>query len=328
MQLGEEYNMKKIKVSICIPIYNAGDYLNQCLDSVVNQDFSDYEIICVNDGSTDNSKGILQFYKEKYNFIKVIHQENKGVVAARIRAYNEANGEYVAWVDADDFVEKSMYSKLYNTAKKNNADIAYCNYNFFPQKVVNKEKWFKKYEGIMDYNFISKNTIQWNKIVKKELLDKLQIQKLFNYIGEGCYAFVFINAKKIVSIDECLYNYRVGQNSLSSNFKNINWYIKVVEREKNKIQYVKEKKYSDYWIKAFNFKYLYYNMILMIVSAYNNNKRMYLSTRNELKSKNFFSLQNNDFLQADLGRAKMFFIKYIGINSFSLLKIFSRIVLR
>lgn len=319
--------MRKIKVSICIPVYNADNYLIQCLESIVNQTFSDFEIICINDGSTDNSKEILENYKKNYNFIKVINQKNMGVIAARIRAYNEASGEYIAWVDADDFVEKNMYSKLYNTAKENNADIVYCNYNFYPHKVINKEKWFKKYDGKIDYNFISKNTIQWNKIVKKELLDKLEIQKLFNYIGEGCYAIALINAKKIVSIDECLYNYRVGQNSLSSNFKNINWYVKVVEREKNKVQYVREKKYSDYWIRAFNFKYLYYNMILMIVSAYNNDKKMYLTARNELKSKKYFSSQNKKFLQNDLEKKKMFFIKYIGMNSFYLLKIFSRIVL-
>ena len=161
--------MRKIKVSICIPVYNADNYLIQCLESIVNQTFSDFEIICINDGSTDNSKEILENYKNNYNFIKVINQKNMGVIAARIRAYNEASGEYIAWVDADDFVEKNMYSKLYNTAKENNADIVYCNYNFYPHKVINKEKWFKKYDGKIDYNFISKNTIQWNKIVKKEL---------------------------------------------------------------------------------------------------------------------------------------------------------------
>ena len=79
--------MRKIKVSICIPVYNADNYLIQCLESIVNQTFSDFEIICINDGSTDNSKEILENYKNNYNFIKVINQKNMGVIAARIRAF-------------------------------------------------------------------------------------------------------------------------------------------------------------------------------------------------------------------------------------------------
>ena len=102
---------KKPKISVIVPVYNAEEYLEQCLDSIVNQTLDDIEIICVNDGSKDSSLEILKRYKKKYCNLKVINQENKGIIGARITGYENANGKYVGWVDNDDFIELSMYEK-------------------------------------------------------------------------------------------------------------------------------------------------------------------------------------------------------------------------
>ena len=238
----------KIKVSVIIPVYNAGKYLCQCLDSVVGQTLKGIEVVCVNDGSTDNSLNVLKNYQKKYGNIKIVDQKNGGVIAARIAGYKVATGEYISWVDADDFADKEMLSKLYEAAIKNDADVVYCNYNFYPSEVINKQKWFNKYNGVVNWKFVMNNTVQWNKIVKKELLDQLDITKLFEIIGEGCYGLVLINAKNIIAIDECLYNYRVGHTSLSSDFKNVKWYKKVAERSLNLFNYVKENNYDKSWI--------------------------------------------------------------------------------
>ena len=111
------------KVSVIIPIYNTEKYLRKCLDSVCNQTLSDIEIICVNDCSTDNSLEILEEYASKDNRIKLIDfKENKGAAVARNAGIDEAKGEYIGFVDSDDFIDLDFYEKLYNKAVKSGAD--------------------------------------------------------------------------------------------------------------------------------------------------------------------------------------------------------------
>ena len=267
--------MKKPKISIIIPVYNAEKYLGACLDSILNQTFDDFEIVCVNDGSNDESVNILEEYNTKSSKVKLINKENGGVISARIAGFKEACGEYIGWVDADDFIENNMLEVMYISALNNDADVVYCNYNFFPNEVVNKTKWYNPYRGVVDWKFIMNNTIQWNKLVKKELLDEMNITSLFENMGEGCYGLVFINSNTIISIDEPLYNYRVGHSSISGSFNNLKWYKIVVKRALNMAEYVKENNYDKEWVKYYTYRYLYYNLILMIVSVYQNNKKEY-----------------------------------------------------
>ena len=113
------------KVSVIIPVYNTERYLRRCLDSVCNQTLSDIEIICINDCSTDNSLDILKEYADKDKRIKIINfKENKGAAVARNTGIDIVNGEYIGFIDSDDFVDSDFYEKLYNTASENNSDIA------------------------------------------------------------------------------------------------------------------------------------------------------------------------------------------------------------
>lgn len=117
--------MNKYLVSVIIPVYNTEKYLCKCLDSVCAQTLQDIEIICVNDCSTDDSLQILQEYAQKDNRIKLISfTQNKGAAIARNTAIDEAKGEYIGFVDSDDYIDLDFYEKLHNTAKKENADIA------------------------------------------------------------------------------------------------------------------------------------------------------------------------------------------------------------
>lgn len=319
---------KKPKLSVIIPCYNVSNYLEECLNSVVNQSYNDLEVICVNDGSTDNTLQIIKNFQKKYNFIKLIDKENGGVISARIAGYNAANGTYIGWVDADDFIDEEMYEIMQNKALTENADVVYCNYNFYPNAVINKQKWFKNYDGEVTWKFIMNNTIQWNKIVRKDLLDSLNITELFESIGEGCYGLVFINAKKIVSIDQCLYNYRVGHSSLSSNFNNIGWYKTVVERSLNMLNYVVNKKYDNQWIEYYKYRYLYYNLILMMVTAYKNDKDTYVKSRKKINKEKLFSNIYREYFYESFSNLKYLFLKYIGSNSFLLMRIATRILLK
>jgi len=115
-----------VKVSIIIPVYNVEKYLRQCLDSVVNQTLKDIEIICVNDGSTDNSLHILEEYADKDPRVRVLNQENMGSGVARNRAIKQATGEYIGFMDSDDYADLTMFEKLYEHAKLNDCEIVMC----------------------------------------------------------------------------------------------------------------------------------------------------------------------------------------------------------
>lgn len=120
------------KVVIIVPVFNAEKTLKRCLDSIVHQTLDDYEVIVINDGSFDNSLKIATKYAVKYHFLKVIDQPNKGLFVTRQEGIRLANSEYICWVDADDFVDKTMFSALYNQAVINDSELVYCGYNLKP----------------------------------------------------------------------------------------------------------------------------------------------------------------------------------------------------
>ena len=117
-----------LKVSVVIPVYNTAEYLPQCLESVMNQTLREIEIICVNDGSTDDSPHILAEYALKDERIRIIHKENGGLVAARKTGVLAAAGKYVAFVDSDDWIEADMYEHLYQTAEGHQVDMVTCGF--------------------------------------------------------------------------------------------------------------------------------------------------------------------------------------------------------
>lgn len=112
------------KVSVIVPVYNVERYLARCLDSLIAQTLEDIEIICINDGSTDGSVDILTEYSKKDNRINVLSQVNSGIGVARNKGISSASGEFIGFVDSDDFLDKDFYEKLYNAAKSENAEIA------------------------------------------------------------------------------------------------------------------------------------------------------------------------------------------------------------
>ena len=117
-----------VKVSIIIPVYNVAEYLPRCLDSVTGQTLKEIEIIAVNDGSTDRSLSILENYAQQDNRILILNKENGGLSDARNYAFPHIHGEYVGFVDSDDWIDKEMYEQLYAIAKKENADQVRCGY--------------------------------------------------------------------------------------------------------------------------------------------------------------------------------------------------------
>lgn len=120
-----------MSVSIVVPCYNVAPYVEECLESLVNQSLQDLEIICVNDGSTDATPALLDAWAEKEDRIRVIHRENGGQASARNLGMDMAGGEYVGFVDPDDYVEPSMFARLVEEARRHGADVTACGYTSF-----------------------------------------------------------------------------------------------------------------------------------------------------------------------------------------------------
>ena len=120
--------MENISLSIIVPVYNVENYLIRCLDSLVNQTLKEIEIICINDGSKDNSLNILEEYAKKDSRIIILNQENAGLSAARNAGMEIAKGEYIGFVDSDDWVDLDFFEKLYIAAKNNDCDIAVADF--------------------------------------------------------------------------------------------------------------------------------------------------------------------------------------------------------
>ncbi len=134
----------KLDLSIIVPVYNSEKYLSTCLDSIVNQKTKfNYEVVCINDGSKDNSINILEDYQKKYNFIKIISQENGGISSARNTGINNASGKYFGFIDNDDKISENYVESLMNRAYEKNADIVKCNFINFDgenRKLIRKRK--------------------------------------------------------------------------------------------------------------------------------------------------------------------------------------------
>lgn len=161
------------KVSVIVPVYNVEEYLERCLDSLVNQTLKDIEIIIVNDGSTDGSKEIIQEYINKYKNIVYLEKKNGGLSSARNYGIPYAKGEYIGFVDSDDYVELTMYEKMYNKAVEEKSDMVECDFIWeYPNK--KREDIGKIYSGKKEA-IVEARVVAWNKIIKKDIIEKNKI---------------------------------------------------------------------------------------------------------------------------------------------------------
>lgn len=213
--------MSEIKVSVIIPVYNVEKYLEQCLDSVVNQTLKDIEIICINDGSTDGSLKILQHYAHLDSRIKVIDKPNSGYGNSMNLGLEYAMGEYVGIVEPDDYIDVRMYETLYNISQYRGSDIVKSNYYTVDDTGINKVNKFghmvtsSVYKNYEIPNFVKKNhPCIWTAIYRTEFLKKNGIGfsntpgAAFQDVGFNIKSWLF--ADKIAVTDEAFYYYRIN----------------------------------------------------------------------------------------------------------------------
>lgn len=207
-------------ISVIVPVYKVEAYLDECVQSIVNQTYRDLEIILVDDGSPDHCGAMCDAWAAKDSRIKVIHKENGGLSDARNVGLDIASGEYIAFVDSDDWIMSDMYEKLLTAMKKESADISACNIlSCFPDReraygceeytVGDSEKILS-----MLYDDTVYSVSAWNKLYRRELWEDLRFP-----VGKICEdaftTYLLVDkAERIVQIPDALYCYRIRENSI------------------------------------------------------------------------------------------------------------------
>lgn len=222
------------KVSIIVPVYQVENYIRQCIDSILNQTFRDFELILVDDGSRDNSGAICDEYARRDARIRVLHTENRGAAAARNVGLDNAGGEYVAFVDSDDYIAENMIDRMYQAIRNAEYDLVICNFlHIFPEEkddfspeisdinmeisgrtVLAQQKNQKNY-GLW--------TVVWNKLYKKSVLGHLRFPEGKFFEDEFFSDQLYLRCGSILVLPDVLYYYRVWGDSTMNTQKTRNY---------------------------------------------------------------------------------------------------------
>lgn len=245
-------------VSVIIPVYNVENYLSECLDSVCNQTLSNIEIICVNDGSSDDSLKILNQYRQVDDRIKVISQNNRGLSASRNNGLKEATGRYIYFLDSDDYIDITCLEKLYNNAVSNDSDVVLFKFqNVDDNKNVHKrgvEFKIDKIFGDIDYNhfnFTYKDVRRHVmnsafsaclKLYKREFIELFEFPIGVHFEDVPVHVKVMLNAERISFVPEFLYYYRSNPDSILNSNANGFDIFKVIDMVE---EYLKENDFYD-----------------------------------------------------------------------------------
>lgn len=210
-------------ISVIIPVYNTAEYLDKCLESISNQTYENLELIVVDDGSTDDSPRICDEWAGKDKRFNIIHQKNAGQSAARNKGIDVAKGDYLAFVDSDDYVSEDYMLKLYETLQQNDADISVCAYYEHKDGQTRVLGPVDNYS--MDRNMALEKLVEnkefqsffWTCLFKKELFNDVRLPVGRNYEDLAVIYKLFYNAQKVCSTNEPLYHYQKRVGSMSYN---------------------------------------------------------------------------------------------------------------
>jgi glycosyltransferase involved in cell wall biosynthesis len=239
----------RFKVSVIIPVYNAEKYISSCIESLLRQTILACEFIFINDGSTDHSKQMIEKYMEFDNRIKLFNQKNQGVSAARNKGLSMASGEYIGFVDADDYIDEGMYERLYDTAQKNQSDIVIANF----ESERNGQKLITNYpfpvNRVLGKNYIEQDLLPYllkaenlntvcNKLYKYQIIKKNSIgfpEKVA--LGEdGMFnMWFFSRAGTMIYIDYTGYHYHEVEGSATRDIASKDYFHRALEIYKMKL---------------------------------------------------------------------------------------------
>ena len=221
-----------VKISVIVPVFNSEEYLTECLDSILNQTFSDIEIICVDDGSDDNSLNILKDYHKKDNRIKIISQENKGLSATRNVALENAAGDYIAFIDSDDYFELNALEDLYYKTTLYDADFTMSKLLNFDDKTGKSRptpyfdmKYLKEMVGEKPFNYSDVNDVLFKmcvtapgKLFRKDFIENIRFEEGLLFEDSLFFIKCMLKADKVYFHDEYIYNRRNHDSSITNSY--------------------------------------------------------------------------------------------------------------
>ena len=216
--------MSEEKISVIVPVYNLAPWLGRCVESILAQTCENLEVILVDDGSGDDSLAIARSFAERDSRVKVIHQENAGVTAARLRGVEEATGDWIGFVDGDDELEPQMYARLLENAHSYGADISHCGYQrlspdgrveyHYNSGEVHQQDHLTALRELLEERLVGPGL--WNKLYKRELFRGLREKMDFSIRNNEDMLmnyYLFSGAEKAVYEDICPYHYLFRENS-------------------------------------------------------------------------------------------------------------------
>ena len=274
--------MKEELISIIVPVYNAEEYLEQAIGSILNQTYRNIELIIINDGSTDKSAEICNQYLKTDKRIKIFYQENKGVSTARNIGLNHAIGKYIIFLDADDYIESNMIEKLYYGCINQNCDIAICNYTY----ICDGKKQFNIKENEIEK--LNSNDFRiglfktdgyagylWNKLIKKEIIKDVRFNDEIHIMEDLIFLCnISYNIEKACFFkNEFLYNYikreKSALNTINEKYISAIKAYEIIEKYVNQLEFdeLQNKFYFEYIFTIMNcYYYLYCNNKLTITN--------------------------------------------------------------
>ena len=285
-----------VRISVIVPVYNCEDYLEESLGSLLNQTFKDIEIICIDDGSNDNSLDILKSIASSDSRIKVFTQENQGAGAARNYGMKKASGDYIYFFDADDFLEKDALEKAYSNAIKNDSDIVFFKFDqykdnrFFAHSGPNLEIQFAGADFdsfTFDWHDYRRGPFTgpfapWLKLYKKEFLDSYECFKFPNGLNHNDVPFhvmTFIKASKISFVPEHLYRYRIDNAGSITNNR-----LKKYDHIFRIINMVEDFLLSEDYMEEFKKEFDYFKANRITYEIYGRPEEYFYLAKEELKS--------------------------------------------
>lgn len=252
--------MKEELISVIVPIYKVEKYLKQCIDSIIAQTYKNIEIILVDDGSPDCSGEICDEYAKKDERIKVIHKKNGGLSDARNKGISEATGEYIAFIDSDDYVEPCYLEKLYHAIRKTDIKIAQCNIQKVDESDISIEIIGDTIKSEKDgktmikelYDNKWENTVVWNKLYLKQLFDYIRFPVGKLHEDEYITYKVLYDVEKISIIPESLYFYRQRKESIIGKTFSLNR-LDILEALEERLTYFQQKNEKELYYLTLQF---------------------------------------------------------------------------
>lgn len=306
-----------IKVSVIVPVYNTSLYLSKCLNSLVNQTLKDIEIIVINDGSTDNSLDIINEFKKDNKNIVIINDSNHGQGFARNRGIALAKGEFITFVDSDDFIDYDMLEKMYKVSK--DYDVVVCDINKVLKNKIQVFKNYNKYSKEGNKNLMVSHQGPVARLYRKDLFNNIKFLEGVYYEDLGMIPVLAQKVNKVKYIEDAMYYYLIRNNSTMKQKK----YNKKLEDIFTVIEYLNkeiDEKYNE------ELEYIYIEHLLYSASLrfLDFNKKDMVNKINLIMEEKFPNWKNNKYLKNKSKKFKLV-CNLVYKNKYKTLKLIKKI---